>query len=130
VLRRLRRRTRPALRRTCRQIELARVTTRDAQAPVSRALFAPTTQWVDVANGVQIAVYGGSAPAAAGAAAIYVWISDLNAGRDLAGTGMFVATALAGPLLLTGVAGDIVTFTCPDGIGIFDLASHEFRIKP
>jgi hypothetical protein len=109
------------------QVTLERVTANDVQAPVHPTLFVPTTQWVDVVDGVQVAIYGGSAPHDSGAAAIYVWISDLNTGLDLAGTGMFVAEGKRGPLTLTNISDGVATFTCPDGTGVFDLVSHEFR---
>ena len=111
------------------QIELAHVTSTDVQVPLSPALFAPTTQWIDVVDGVQIAVYGGSAAHEGGAAAIYVWLTDLNAGSNLAGTGLFVAKG-PGPLRLTGVSGQVVSFSCPNRTGRFDLLSREFDWDP
>jgi hypothetical protein len=112
------------------QIVLAHVTSIDVQAPLSPALFAPTTQWIGLVDGVQIAVYGGSAAHEGGAAAIYVWLSDLDAGRDLDGTGLFVAEDAPGPLTLTGISGHVATFTCPNRTGRFDLLSHEFAWGP
>lgn len=109
------------------QVTLERVTATGVQAPVHPTLFVPTTQWVDVVDGVQVAVYGGSAAHDGGAAAIYVWISDLNTGIDLPGTGMFVAEGKPGPLTLTSVSDHVATFTCPEGTGVFDLVSHKFR---
>ena len=109
------------------QIELGTVTAHDVQAPVSPVLFTPTTQWVDVVGGIQLAVYGGSASHEGGAGAIYVWITDLDAGRDLPGTGLFVAAGHAGPLELTSVAANVASFDDPSGGGTFDVSTHEFR---
>jgi hypothetical protein len=108
------------------QIELDQVRAGDVQAPVSPAAFRPTTQWVAVAGARQVAVYGGSAVQQGGAAAVYVWITDLNEGRDLAGTGLFVGD-MSGPLTLTSVSGGVATFRHPGGTGAFDLTTHEFR---
>jgi hypothetical protein len=109
------------------QVELASVSATDVQAPVSPVLFRPTTQWVDVVGGVQTVLYAGSVPHRGGAGAIYVWITDLKTGRDLPGTGMFIADGEAGPFALTSVSGARVTFISPHGAGVFDLASREFR---
>lgn len=109
------------------RVELRRVSTTDLQVPVAPANFTPTTQWLDLVGGVQLTVYGGSAVQQGGAAAIYVWISDLTKGRDLAGTGIFVDSALPGPLTLTSVSGGVATFRYPGGTGTFELATHEFR---
>jgi hypothetical protein len=105
------------------QVELRQVTSKEVQAPVSRALFTPTSQWIDVAGGVQVAVYGGSH---SGAGAIYVWISNLETGLDAPDTGMFVLSA-PGPLTLTGVSGTTVSFEGPSGNGTFDLVTHLFN---
>jgi hypothetical protein len=104
-------------------IPLKRVATTEVQAPVSRAVFVATSEWIDVTGALQLVVYGG---AHAGSGAIYVWISNLETGLDVAGTSMFVSRA-AGPLTLTGVSGDTVSFDGPEGNGTFDLATHEFR---
>jgi hypothetical protein len=104
------------------QVQLRQVSVEEVQAPVSPAIFTPTSQWIDVASGVQVAVYGGSH---AGAGAIYVWISNLETGLDAPGTGMFVSSA-PGPLTLTGVEGTNVTFEGPSRKGTFDLATHLF----
>jgi hypothetical protein len=109
------------------QVELAKVSATDVQAPISPVLFRPTTQWVDVVDGVQTTLYAGSAPQRGGAGAIYVWINDLKSGRDLPGTGMFIADGEAGPFALARVSGARVSFISPDGAGVFDLASREFR---
>ena len=108
------------------RIGLEEVSSIDVQAPVSPALFRPTTQWVEVVAGRQVAVYGGSAVEQGEAAAVYVWISDLNEGRVLAGTGLFVGD-MSGPLTLTSVSGDVARFVYPDGSGSFDVETHEFR---
>jgi hypothetical protein len=104
------------------QVELRRVTSTEVQAPVSPAVFTPTSQWIDVAGGIQVAVYGGSH---AGAGAIYVWISSLETGLDAPGTGLFVSSA-PGPLTLTGVSATNVSFVGPSGKGTFDLVTHSF----
>jgi hypothetical protein len=108
------------------RIGLDQVSATDVQAPVSPALFRPTTQWVDVVGGRQVAVYGGSAVQQGEAAAVYVWVSDLNEGRDLAGTGLFVGD-MSGPLTLTSLSGGVARFRYPGGTGDFDLATHEFH---
>src|SRR5215211_4719668 len=41
------------------QVQPARVSATDVQAPISSVLFRPTTQWVDVVGGVQTALYAG-----------------------------------------------------------------------
>jgi len=104
------------------QVLLRQVTSNDVQAPVSPAIFTPTSQWIDVARGVQIAIYGGSH---AGAGAIYVWISNLESGLDDPDTGMFVSNT-PGPLTLTGVSGTTVSFEGTSGKGTFDLVTHLF----
>jgi hypothetical protein len=104
------------------QVELRQVTSTEVQAPVSPAVFMPTSQWIDVAGGVQLAVYGGSS---IGAGAIYVWISNLETGLDDPDTGMFVSSA-PGPLTLTGVSEATVSFEGPNGNGTFDLVTHAF----
>jgi hypothetical protein len=105
------------------QVQLQQITSEEVQAPVSPAIFTPTSQWLDVADGVQIAVYGGSH---AGAGAIYVWIRSLETGLDAPDTGMFVS-GTTGPLTLTRVSGTTVTFEGPSGNGTFDLVTHVFR---
>jgi hypothetical protein len=104
------------------QVKLRQVTSKEVQAPVSPSIFTPTSQWIDVASGVQVAVYGGSH---AGAGAIFVWISNLETGLDDRDTGMFVSSA-PGPLTLTGVSGTTVSFEGPNGKGTFDLVTHAF----
>jgi hypothetical protein len=103
-------------------VQLRQVTSEEVQAPVSPAIFTPTSQWMDVVGGIQIAVYGGSH---AGAGAIFVWISNLETGLDDSDTGMFVSRT-PGPLTLTGVSGNIVSFEGPSGKGTFDLVTHLF----
>jgi hypothetical protein len=105
------------------QILLRQVASKEVQAPVSPAIFTPTSQWIDVAGRTQVAVYAGSH---AGAGAIYVWISDLETGLDAPDTGMFVSSA-SGPLTLTGVSGTTVSFDGPSGTGSFDLVTHAFN---
>jgi hypothetical protein len=104
------------------QVELRQVTSREVQAPVSPAVFTPTSQWIDVVGVIQIAVYGGSH---GGAGAIYVWISNLETGLDVPDTGMFVSRT-TGPLTLTGVSGTTVSFEGASGEGTFDLVTHAF----
>jgi hypothetical protein len=104
------------------RVQLRQVASNEVQAPVSPAVFTPTSQWIDVAGGVQIAVYAGSHT---GAGAIYVWISNLESGLDDADTGMFVST-MPGPLNLTGVSGTTVSFEGASGKGTFDLVTHAF----
>jgi hypothetical protein len=104
------------------QVGLRRVTSTEVQAPVSPAIFTPTSQWIDVAGGVQLAVFGGSH---AEEGAIYVWVCKLETGLDDPGTGMFVSGA-PGPLTLTGVSGTTVSFEGPSGKGSFDLATQTF----
>jgi hypothetical protein len=104
------------------QVLLRQVTSKDVQAPVSPAIFTPTSQWIDVASGVQVAVYGGSH---AGAGAIFVWISNLESGLDDPDTGMFVSNT-PGALTLTDVSGTTVSFEGPSGKGTFDLVTHLF----
>jgi hypothetical protein len=105
------------------RVQLQQITSEEVQAPVSPAIFTPASQWLDVADGVQIAVYGGSH---AGAGAIYVWISNLETGLDAPDTGMFVS-GTTGPLTLTGVSGTTVSFEGASGKGTFDLVTHVFR---
>ena len=104
------------------QVQLRQVTSTEVQAPVSPAIFTPTSQWIDVVARIQIAVYGGSH---ASAGAIYVWISNLETGLDAPDTGMFVSRT-PGPLTLTGVSGTTVSFEGPSGKGTFDLVTHVF----
>jgi hypothetical protein len=104
------------------RVQLREVISTEVQAPVSPAVFTPTSEWIDVADQVQVAVYGGSH---AGAGAIYVWISNLETGLDAPDTGMFVST-MPGPLTLTGVSGTTVSFEGSSGPGTFDLATHAF----
>ena len=103
-------------------VQLRQVTSKEVQAPVSPAIFMPTSQWIDVVGGIQIAVYGGSH---AGAGAIYVWISNLETGLDDPGTGMFVSR-MPGPLTLTGMLGTTVSYEGPSRKGTFDLVTHVF----
>jgi hypothetical protein len=104
------------------QVQLRQVSSTQVQAPVSPVIFTPTSQWIDVAGGIQIAVYGGS-HAAVGA--IYVWISNLETGLDDPDTGMFVSKT-PGRLILTGVSGTTVSFEGASGKGTFDLVTHLF----
>src|SRR6266568_2001514 len=57
------------------QVQLRQVSSTQVQAPVSPAVFIPTSEWIDVVGGIQVAVYGGSH---AGAGAIFVWITNLE----------------------------------------------------
>ena len=104
------------------QVLLRQVTSNDVQAPVSPAIFTSTSQWIDVASAVQVAVYGGSH---ARTGAIFVWISNLETGVDDPDTGMFVSNT-PGPLTLTGVSGTTVSFEGTSGKGTFDLVTHLF----
>jgi hypothetical protein len=103
-------------------IQLRQVTSKDVQAPVSPAIFTPTSQWIDVARGVQVAVYGGSH---ARTGAIFVWISNLETGLDGPDTGLFLSK-MTGPLTLTDVSGTTVSFKGSSGTGTFDLVTHLF----
>ncbi len=103
-------------------IQLRQVTSKDVQAPVSPAIFTPTSQWIDVASGVQVAVYGGSH---AGTGAIFVWITNLETGLDGSDTGLFLSK-MPGPLTLTDVSGTTVSFEGTSGTGTFDLVTHLF----
>jgi hypothetical protein len=105
------------------QVQLRQVSSKEVQTPVSPAIFTPTSQWIDVVGGIQIAAYGGSH---AGAGAIFVWITNLETGIDDPDTGMFVSRT-TGPLTLTGVSGTTVSFEGPSGEGTFDLVTHTFR---
>jgi hypothetical protein len=104
------------------RVQLRQVTSKEVQAPVSPAIFTPTSQWLDVVGGIQIAVYGGSH---AGAGAIYLWVSNLESGLDDPDTGMFPSRT-RGPLTLTGVSGTTVSFEGPNGEGTFDLVTRLF----
>jgi hypothetical protein len=104
------------------RVPLRQVTTKNVQAPVSPAVFTPTSEWIDVVGGLQVAVYGGSH---VGAGAIFVWISNLETGLDAPDTGMFVSET-PGPLTLTGVSGTTLSFEGPRGTGTFDLVTHVF----
>jgi hypothetical protein len=104
------------------RVPLRQVRTEDVQAPVSPAVFTPSSEWIDVVGGLQVALYGGSH---AGAGAIYVWIGNLEKGLDAPDTGMFVS-GTPGPLTLTGVSGTTVSFEGPRGNGTFDLVTHAF----
>jgi hypothetical protein len=107
-------------------VPLQQVTTTDVQVPLPHSIFEPTSQWLNVVNEIQTAVYAGLAPKQAGSGAIYVWISDLNTGSDQAGTGLFPAK-VKGPLTITGVTGDTVAFTTASGgQGTFNLTNDSF----
>ena len=103
-------------------IQLRQVTSKEVQAPVSPAIFTPTSQWIDVVSAVQVAVYGGSH---AGAGAIFVWITNLETGLDDPDTGLFVSKT-PGPLTLTDVSGTTVSFEGMSARGTFDLVTHTF----
>ena len=106
------------------QVQLRQVSSKELQAPVSPAIFTPTSQWIDVVGGTQIAVYGGSHGRAG---AIYVLITNLETGLDDPDKGLFVSRTPPGPLTLTGVSGTTVSFEGPSGEGTFDLVTHAFR---
>jgi len=107
------------------QVPLQQITTSDIQVPLPAASFSPTSQWLNVVGSVQTVIYAGSAPMSGGTGAIYVWITDLTNGKNLAGTGLFT-TGQKASITLTGVNVNTVTFSSPTGTGTFDLATHAF----
>lgn len=109
-------------------VNLGTIRTADLQPPVSHTLFTPSTEWMDRRGQIQIQVYGGASASDPAEGAIFVWAVDLTTDLAAPGTGTYLAPAKTGPLVLTRVSGDVVSFSYGGGIGTFDLGSHKFTI--
>jgi hypothetical protein len=59
---------------------------------------------------------------------LVVWETEAATGRDLPSSGTFRTPEQVGPVTLTSIHGDIVTFTYAEGVGAFNLATETFSM--
>jgi len=92
---------------------------------VPSSVFQVTTLWRDTRNNRHLVVYAGSETADATQGVVIVL--DFNGcNGDDRPTGEFPMPSKMGPLTLTAVQGDIVSFAYQSGRGTFNLDSHQF----
>ncbi len=97
----------------------------DYPVAVSGSVFHVTTLWRDTRNNRHLVIYAGSETADATQGVVIVL--DFNGcNGDDRRTGEFPMPTKMGPLTLTGVQGDIVSFAYQSGRGTFILDSHQF----
>jgi hypothetical protein len=94
-------------------------------------LFHLTNMWLVKRNGVYIDVYAGAPVAAPRRGVLVVEWTDPRVGLpDDRRSGEFAVGKDTGPLSLTGVCGNLLSFRYRRGVGVFDLATRRFRLAP
>jgi hypothetical protein len=96
--------------------------------PFSSATFTVTNMWMDLRGNVDIHIYAGSLPSEASQGGIVVTLDDAVTGASLPGAGQFLTPTKVGPLTLTKVSGDTISFSYPGGAGSFSLSSQRFSM--
>ena len=96
--------------------------------PAPTSSFEVTNMWMDRRGSTYLNVYAGSLPSEAERGALLVTRVNTVTAADLAGSGLFEAPKGIGPLRLTGVDGEGVSFEYPGGSGTFDLAAGRFSL--
>jgi hypothetical protein len=94
--------------------------------PVSPAQFTPTTAWIAQRATLFVHVYAGSVADDRSQGELVVWSVEALTGRDVVARVPFPTPQKLGPLTLTNVDGDIVSFSSPKGAGTFNLITHTF----
>jgi hypothetical protein len=94
--------------------------------PAPPSQFTVTNMWQDKRGAVYLSIYAGSTPSDPQQGVLMVSRMNAVTGEDLAGSGFFAAPGKDGPLTLTRVRGNIVTFTSAAGSGTFNLVSDDF----
>jgi hypothetical protein len=105
-------------------------TSNEIQFPGPASLFTPTSLWTDMRGNDQLHIYGGSAGDDATQGELYVWVVDMSTGNDVPGYGMFPAPEKTGPLTLTSVLGNAVSFSYSGGQGTLDLGTKHMTLVP
>jgi hypothetical protein len=96
--------------------------------PFSIDQFTLTNMWKDLRGTTDYSIYAGSLPANPEQGALMVSRVDTDTGDSVDGSGTFVLPFKSGPITLTAVAGDLVSFRYQGGVGTFDLTSGSFAL--
>jgi hypothetical protein len=98
------------------------------QVPISSEAFTATSLWADVRSNALLEIFGGTDGQDTSRGAIFVVVSANNSALQFDPSGLYPAPSGVGPITLTAVSGDTVTFkTSGGGTGTFDLATQTFR---
>jgi hypothetical protein len=100
----------------------------DLQAPVSPAVFTPTSAWTDWRGNLQIEVLAGSSSKNTSHSLLYLSMIDVSNNTTQPGTGVYNPGQDLGPLTLTGVTGSVVKFRYAGGSGSFNLETKAFAL--
>jgi hypothetical protein len=99
------------------------------QVPTASETFTPTSAWSDVRGDTLLEVFGGMNGQGTSTGAIFVAATDNGTGLQGSPSGLYVAPSGTGPITLTAVNGNIVSFnTSSGGSGSFNLATQTFTI--
>jgi hypothetical protein len=96
--------------------------------PFSAAAFHVTNMWMDLRGQTDIHIYAGDLPSNPRQGAVVVTLTNAVTGQDLPGSGQFETPDGTGPIQLTRVQGNTVTFSYGGGTGTFDLVTHRFSM--
>jgi hypothetical protein len=96
--------------------------------PFSSATFDVTNMWMNLRGQIDIHIYAGDLPSDPKRGALVVTLTNAVTGDDLPGSGQFETPKVVGPIQLTGVRGNTVTYSYSGGTGTFDLMTHRFSM--
>lgn len=97
------------------------------QVPIAAGLFNDTSGWSSLRGNTLLEVFAGADAQDPTMGEIYVVASDQGNGLQVDPTGLYKDPAVAGPLTLTAVSGDTVSFQGQGGAhGTFDLGTKAF----
>ena len=107
------------------QIELASKTA--LEVPAATDVLTPSSGWADVRDGNLIEIFAGSSAQDPTGGAIFVADTNQQTGLPISPSGLYKAPSGIGPLTLTAVNGQTVSFVTQGGIhGTFDLGTKAF----
>jgi hypothetical protein len=97
--------------------------------PFPALAYTITTAWMDVRGGFYVTIYAGSYGSDDTQGVLIVDQSD-GCSDVRSSSGVFLTPQGVGPLTMTAVNGEMVSFTDPGGGGTFNLATHEYSLAP
>jgi hypothetical protein len=95
--------------------------------PFSAMTYDITTLYQDMRNNMELQVWAGSFTDDGTQGVIIVSMSNQCIGQQGPG-GEFLTPSKVGPVTLTRVVGNTVSFSYPSGAGTFDLSTHQFSL--
>jgi len=95
--------------------------------PFPSMTYRITTMVQDVRGNLWLTVYAGAEWGDTSQGVLIVWERNQCTGEQ-GDNGTFLSARKVGALTLTGLAGNIVSFSYSGGTGTFDLASHKFSL--